>query len=148
MIGFEEGVEYYKKCIIYILIAALAVTVAVMTYSLIYLLAQLLTDPDLIIVDKEDILSILGFFLLVVISIELLDTLIIYTKKHVVKVEIVILVAITAVARELIILDYTKISDYILIGLAAIIVASAATYYLVRKARIDSHKAGLEDENP
>ncbi|OPY34198.1 MAG: Phosphate-starvation-inducible E [Methanomassiliicoccales archaeon PtaU1.Bin124] len=146
MVTFEGGVQYYKKFIIYILILALAVTIAALIISLIYMLAQFLTDPDYIIIDKEDILSLLGYFLLVVIAIELLDTLIVYTKKHVVKVEIVILVAITAVARELIVLDYTKSNDYILIGLAAIVVASALTYYLVRRARIETHKAGLDEE--
>jgi uncharacterized membrane protein (DUF373 family) len=143
----EEGIQFYKKSIIYIIMVALAITIAALTVSMVWLMVEILGNADFILIDKADILGFLGYFLLVVIGIELLDTLIVYTKHHVVKVEIVILVAITAVARELIVQNYETIQPLLLLGLGGILVAAALTYYLVRKARIESYKAGMKDES-
>jgi uncharacterized membrane protein (DUF373 family) len=124
----------------------LATVIAALTISMMWYMVQSIADPDLVIVDKQSTLQFLGYFLLIIICIELMDTLITYAKRQVVKVETVILVAITAAARELIVQDYEKVDPLLLIGIGAILVASAATYFMVRKARIDSHLAGLDHE--
>ena len=143
---FEEGIHGFKKIIIYTLMAALCVTIGALTISLLWLMGEFLVDVDFIIIDKTDILGFLGFFLLIVICIELLDTLIVYTKKHVVKVEIVILVAITAAARELIVQNYETVQPALLVAIGSILIAAALSYFMVRKVRIDSFKAGIRDE--
>ena len=85
--------------------------------------------------ENHELLNVFGFFLLVVIGIELLDTLKAYLRENVIHVEIVILVAIIAIARKVIILDPEFNTDGILmIGMGVIVVGLGFAYYLVKKA--------------
>jgi len=55
--------------------------------------------------ENHELLSFFGFFLLVLIGIEFLDTIKAYLRDSVIYVEIVILVAIIAISRKVILLD-------------------------------------------
>jgi uncharacterized membrane protein (DUF373 family) len=81
----------------------------------------------------SELLDIFGLFLLVLIGIELLETIRTYAATHVLRAEVVMTVAIIAIARKVIILDVGKLSAITLLGIAAIIIALAAGYYLVRR---------------
>ena len=88
---------------------------------------------------QDELLDIFGFFLLVVIGIELLDTLKAYLRENVIHVEIVILVAVIAIARKVIILDpafsdVSAVSEGIMmLGMGVIIVGLGIAYYLIKK---------------
>ena len=83
--------------------------------------------------DNLELIQVFGFFLLVVIGIELLDTLKAYLRENVIHVEIVILVAVIAIARKVIIIDVKEYSGLALVGIAAIILALSVGYYLIKK---------------
>jgi len=68
---------------------------------------------------RASILNFIGEILLVVIILELVDTIMVYTKEHIIRVGSVILVAITAVSRELIIFDYHNGDYLMLFGISA-----------------------------
>jgi hypothetical protein len=72
--------------------------------------------------------------LLVLIGIELLDTIKVYFKKHDIHVEVVMLVALIAIARKIILLDFDKYSGIEVLGIASIVIALALGYYLIKKA--------------
>jgi uncharacterized membrane protein (DUF373 family) len=74
--------------------------------------------------------------LLAIIGLELLDTIYGLIKGSKVHVETVLLVAATAVARELIVYNYDKAQGEVLIGIGAVMVGIAIAYYLVRKAEV------------
>jgi uncharacterized membrane protein (DUF373 family) len=80
------------------------------------------------------LLDLFGVFLLVLIGIELLDTIKVYFKENVVHVEVVVLVAIIAIARKIVILKAEELPGETLLGIAAMLVALALTYYLIRRA--------------
>jgi uncharacterized membrane protein (DUF373 family) len=79
-------------------------------------------------------MGLLGSILIVLIGIELLDTIKIYLKDDVVHVEIVILVAIIALARKIIVMDLDKYSYGMLIGMGVMLVALSLGYYLIKHA--------------
>jgi len=79
-------------------------------------------------------MGLLGSILIVLIGIELLDTIKIYLKDDVVHVEIVILVAIIALARKIIVMDFDKYSAWSLMGLATLVISLALGYYLIKHA--------------
>jgi uncharacterized membrane protein (DUF373 family) len=85
-----------------------------------------------------EILEIFGYFLLILIGIELLETIKAYLIKNEIHVEIIILVAIIAVARKIILLDPfaegETLNSAAMIALGVVVVALAASYYLVRKS--------------
>jgi uncharacterized membrane protein (DUF373 family) len=80
----------------------------------------------------KTLISIFGLFLNLLIALELMENITGYLKKHVFQVELVILTAIIAVARKLVILDLDKTSGMDLIGLAAAIVGLAIGYSIIR----------------
>jgi uncharacterized membrane protein (DUF373 family) len=142
----DRSMELFKRIIVYILIVGLAVVIVMLTVSLFSVLWSLMIDPDSIILSKEEVLRLFGLFLLIIIGIELMDTFIIYATQQIIKVEIVLLVAITAIARELIVQDYEHSSGVTLASLGLLIIGSTGAYYLMRKARVDSANKAKELE--
>lgn len=81
----------------------------------------------------QPVIDIFGFFLSVLIALEILENITGYIRSHVVQVELVIATALTAVGRKIIILDLNQISGTTLIGLAIAIFSLAISYWIVRQ---------------
>jgi uncharacterized membrane protein (DUF373 family) len=86
------------------------------------------------------IIKIFGLFLNILIALEVLENITAYLKKHVVQLELVVITSLTAVARKIIIFDFTKSTGLELIALAASIFALSISYWIVRRARQDAEK--------
>ena len=78
-------------------------------------------------------LEIFGFFLLVLIGLELLESMRVYLVKGVVHVQIVLEVALIAVARKVIILDIEKYAGLTLLGFAALILGVAVAFHFIMR---------------
>jgi uncharacterized membrane protein (DUF373 family) len=85
------------------------------------------------------IIKIFGLFLNILIALEVLENITAYLKKHVVQLELVIVTSLTAVARKIIIFDFTKSTGVELIALAAAIFALSVSYWIVRRAGSSPH---------
>lgn len=79
-------------------------------------------------------LEVFGFFLMVLIGLELLESIKAYLEEERVHAEIVLLVALVAVARKIIVLDYKDDTPEMVYGIAAIIISLSVGYFLVRRA--------------
>jgi uncharacterized membrane protein (DUF373 family) len=125
----------YEKIVYLILIFLFAVIVAFSLAELVRILfvALFLHTPGLL-VDKE-LLEIIGYFLLVLIAVEILSTISVYIRDNTIHVEAVIIVAIIAIARGVILFEPNSPSANALnmFGTAAIIIALCSGYYLLRK---------------
>ncbi len=77
--------------------------------------------------------EIFAGFMLVLIGIELLHTIKIYLKEDVVHVEIVLLVAIIAIARHVIDIDIEHVDPIVLLGISSLILALSMGYFLIKK---------------
>jgi uncharacterized membrane protein (DUF373 family) len=90
--------------------------------------------------ETHEMIQVLGGFLLVLIGVELLDTIKAYFLENAIHVEIVVLLAIIAIARKVILLDPTGMSGFDygfeLIGIGIIVVGLSAGYYLIKKAGV------------
>jgi uncharacterized membrane protein (DUF373 family) len=82
--------------------------------------------------------ELFGFFLLVVIGLELFASLKSHVVEGVIQGEIVLEVALIAIAQTLIILDTSRATAPSLIAQAGLVLALAAGFWLVRIARRDS----------
>jgi uncharacterized membrane protein (DUF373 family) len=125
------------------LLCMLALVVLLATLDLGWIILQDIITPPVFLLEVSELLDLFGAFLLVLIGIELLDTIKIYiTEKHAVHVEVVLLVGIIAIARKVVILEPKEMEAMTLLGIAAIIVALTVGYYFVklaaRTARPDS----------
>lgn len=83
---------------------------------------------------EAKLMEVLGLFLAVLIALELIETVEVYFRDRAIHVEIVILVAIIALARKFILLDPKAYGSLTLLALGAIMFALGATYFMVRKA--------------
>jgi uncharacterized membrane protein (DUF373 family) len=82
----------------------------------------------------EELLEVFGFFLMVLIGLELLETIKAYLEQDKVHVEVVVLVAMVAIARKVIILDLDEMDAEMLLGVSAVIVTLSVAYVLITKA--------------
>lgn len=126
--------DLFKQGIIYVLVVLLCILAVFLIAGLIYALIHSLYDPGSMSEIREATLTYVGEILLVVIIIELIDTIMVYWKEHTVKVSSVLLVALTAVSRELIIFDYYEGRVEILVGTSLGIVALAFAIYVMSRS--------------
>jgi len=133
-----KALRLFEKVIILALMAMMVVVVIVSTIELGRLLISDLLDGSSTLIDINQLLDIFGFFLLILIGVELLETIKAYLAEHVVHVEIVTEVALIAVARKVIVLDVKEVGAELLLGVAALIIAIALAYYLQKRARRDT----------
>jgi len=125
-----------EKAVLYALMALMAIVLILATLDLVWTIVLAVTTPPLLLVTLDTLLEIFGMFLLVLIGLELLDTITAYIREHVVHAEIVILAAMIAVARKAITLDLTKSEPIVAFGLAALVLALSAAYFLLRRAGV------------
>ena len=83
--------------------------------------------------------------LIVVLGLELLETLKTYFRERHVRVEVILVVAIIAIGRHVIKTDFEHTPGTVLLGLAALIVALVLGYFLVKKAQLPSTRGGSDE---
>jgi hypothetical protein len=86
------------------------------------------------LIPVQGLLDIFSFFLLILIGVELLETLKAYVKKDVIHVRLVIEVALIAMARKVIVLEPDHVAGPILFGMAALILALSVAFYFERQS--------------
>jgi uncharacterized membrane protein (DUF373 family) len=74
--------------------------------------------------------------LTVVLGLELLETLKAYFTEHHVRLEVILVVAIIAVGRHVIQVDFEHTPGTVLLGLSGMILALTFGYFLIKKAHI------------
>lgn len=88
----------------------------------------------------EDLISVLGSFLAVLIAIEIFLNIVFYLKQDAIHVPLVLATALTAAARKVIIIDYTSVSAITLFALACIIFALGLSYWLIASKSTSSSR--------
>jgi uncharacterized membrane protein (DUF373 family) len=130
--------EKVERIIVSSLLVMMVLVVCLATFDLGWFLIKDVITPPVFLLEIDELLDIFGMFLLVLIGIELLETVKMYLTQKTLHVEIVFTVALIAIARKVIILDIKEVSSLTLIGIAAIIVALSSGYYLLTKKRTTS----------
>lgn len=123
-----------QRGIIYTLIVMMSAVLILATIELGYYLVSNIINSKHFLMDLDQLMDLFGVFMLVLIGIELLDTIKVYLKENVVHVEVVVLVAIIAVARKIVVLKIEEIDGFTIIGIGVIIVALAVAYYFIKRA--------------
>jgi uncharacterized membrane protein (DUF373 family) len=123
-----------EKAVIISLLGMIFVAVVVATIELAVVLVQELLKPPVMLLNLEELLEVFGFFLMVLIGIELMETIKAYLHENRIQAEVVFLAALVAISRKIIIIDYDKLTPAHLFGLAAVLLALGITYFLVRTA--------------
>jgi uncharacterized membrane protein (DUF373 family) len=133
---FLDHLNKFERGIYYTLSILLGLVIFFSVLELVFIVYKGIFEVSSYQLENHEIIEIFGFFLLILIGIELLDTIKAYIQENRIHVEIILLVAIIAIARKVILLDpfAEGISDVILLGLAAILIALCGGYYLIKKS--------------
>jgi uncharacterized membrane protein (DUF373 family) len=108
--------------LIFVIFIALFDLLRLLTYDLFF------TDPKLVF--TVPLLKIFGMFLNVLIALELMENITAYLRQHVIQLELVVITALTAVARKIVIFDSKADGD--LTGLAIAVLSLSISYWIVR----------------
>jgi len=131
-------IEMFEKIVIWSLIVLMSVIILLATVDLAYALVQDILSTPIMLLAVNELLEIFGFFLLVLIGLELLETIKTYITEHLIRVEIVFMVALIAVARKVIILDISAQPTLTLVGIGIILLALSLGYFLIRRSHKDT----------
>jgi uncharacterized membrane protein (DUF373 family) len=131
----EKLIATVQKLIVLALASMLVIIVVLSTVHLGALIAQEIWKPPRFLIHVEGLLEIFGYFLLVLIGVELLETLKAYVKKDVIHVRVVLEVALIAMARKVIIEEPNGVPSLTLFGIAALILALGVAFYFERQSQ-------------
>ena len=95
-----------------------------------FLIEDIINDPKGFY--NKSLIELFGSFLNILIALELLENITVYLKKHIVQLELVIVTALIAVARKIIIFDLEKNTNSDLIALGIAIICLSASYWLIK----------------
>jgi uncharacterized membrane protein (DUF373 family) len=131
----DRWLKKFEQFVVFALIVMMVVVISLATVELGWIILRDILTPPLVLLEIDELLDIFGFFLLILIGVELLETIKAYLVEHVVHVEIVLEVALIAIARKVIILEPKELPSLTLLSIAALIVTLAAAFYLEKHAR-------------
>jgi uncharacterized membrane protein (DUF373 family) len=131
----EKVLKIFERLIVGSLILMMIVVILLSTIELGRILILDIITPPSYLLDFNELLDLYGFFMLILIGVELLETIRAYLNEHIVHVEIVLEVALIAVARKVVIIDVKEYSSGTLMAIAAIVLSLAGAYYLQKRIR-------------
>ena len=138
---FLSAIHGYERQLAKLLAVLLAAVVGIAAL-------ELLVETGVTVVQRQtnwfdgSLIKLLDRLLLIFIALEVLQNVTAYLRDQVVQIELVLLTALTAVARKVIVLPPgTENKPALMAGFGVIVVGLAAAYWLVRQARRDQQPA-------
>ncbi|MBX3178160.1 MAG: phosphate-starvation-inducible PsiE family protein [Candidatus Hydrogenedentes bacterium] len=141
-----EFIRLLERSVVLSLLAMMMITIIISTVELGVIMYQQIVAPPFLLLDIDNMLEIFGFYLMVVIGLELFETIRIYVENNTIYVEVVLLVAIIAVARKVIIIDYSEIDPMMNFSIAALIIALCCGYYVVKRLMVQVRRVEIADQ--
>ncbi len=133
MVTMTDFLKKFERLVVGALILMMVVVVLISTVELGWIIVKdILAEPRFFI-EIDQLLEIFGFFLLILIGVELLESMKAYLANKVVHSEIVLEVALIAIARKVIILKVDEYQSTTILGIAALIIAISVSYFLIRR---------------
>jgi uncharacterized membrane protein (DUF373 family) len=136
----ENLLTKFQKLTVLALAGMLVVVVLLSTVPLGALIGEKIWEPPRYLIPVQGLLEIFEYFLLVLIGVELLETLKAYLKKDVIHVRVVLEVALIAMARKVIIEEPNAVPSLTLFGIAALILALGIACYFERQGQKESDR--------
>lgn len=134
----QKVIHHIERVTVAALQVLTVVLVVAATIALYQLMWKYLATYGMRMDSVEDLLPVMqrsfAGILVVVIGLELLETLQAYFTEHHVRIEVILVVAIIAVGRHVIQVDFEHTPGTVLLGLAALLLALIGGYVLVRRS--------------
>tara|TARA_R110000868_G_scaffold298683_2_gene558856 strand:- start:2055 stop:2441 length:387 start_codon:yes stop_codon:yes gene_type:complete len=115
-----------------LILMTVVVAIAIVELGMLLYLDIFDSTDDVLFLEIDELFRIFGFFFIILIGFELIETVEMYFKDNVIHAEVVLLVAVIAVSRKVILLDLEKYDPLAIIGLGFIILALGGCYFLIK----------------
>ncbi len=127
--------EKFEKVICLILSFFVALIIIYATYKLGYHIVELFFKKGLDPVEHKSFKMVFGMIMVVLIALEFKHSIVkvIVNQESIVQVKTVLLIAILAISRKMIILDIKTTSPMIIFSLASVLLALGVVYWLMRE---------------
>lgn len=129
-------IKGFERAIVGVLVVLMMLVVALGVLDLAWMLVKDIVTPPVLLLDVDELLDVFGFFLLILIGLELLETTKAYLNDRAIHVEIVLEVALIAIARKVIGLDMEKYAGWSMIGVSTLLVTLALSIFVIRRSRV------------
>jgi len=139
------GYRYFEHFIVLVLLGLLMAVVLYATIGLVVFIALTMAEKlhtREVTITLPLLHDVFAGFLMLLIGLELMKTVVMYLEEHVIHVEVVLSVAMIAIARHAIDVDYKVVPPLAMIGMGSIIIALAVGFFFFRKASLISHPTG------
>ena len=134
--SFLRAITAFERSLAKVLSVVLTGVLVVATLQLLLFLGADLLDLN-VNWTGDGLVSLLDQVLVILIALEVLQNLTAYMREHVVQIEVVLVTALTAVARKVIVMPPgVQKNPADLIGLGFAVLALAGAYWLVRQSHI------------
>ena len=130
-LSFINTAKRWMSFVVLILMT-LVVAIAIVELGIILYLDLFDSTDEVIFLEIDELFRIFGFFFIILIGFELIETVEMYFKDNIIHAEVVLLVAVIAVSRKVILLDLEKYDPLAIIGLGAVILALGGCYWLIK----------------
>jgi len=137
-----KGLEWIIRMAVRALAILMTGVIVFGVADVVYVLFQKLEAEPRGLLEISDILATFGAFMAVLIAIEIFVNIVSYLREDVIHVRIVLATALMAIARKVIVLDYSTISSQYVYATAAVVAAVALAYWLVVRSP-DADRANL-----
>ncbi|MBM4152828.1 MAG: phosphate-starvation-inducible E-like protein [Kiritimatiellaceae bacterium] len=132
--GFKTICRQFERIIVLVLMVLMMIAVFFSAVDVVITIGSRIISPPFLRLDASEILGLFGVILMVVIGLELLETIKAFFENGTVHVETVLLVAVVAVARKIIIMDYADVSPLMILAISALVLALSAGFFIVNRA--------------
>jgi uncharacterized membrane protein (DUF373 family) len=129
-------IRQIEKIIAYVLLALMTIVVISAVIELAYEIFQSAMNMKKdILLSRKELFGIFGLLLMVLIGLELIACIQMYLEENTIHADMMLLVALTAVTRKIVILDATDTDPISLFGIGFLILVLSLGYYLIHKSK-------------
>ena len=131
-VDMQKYLNLLQKGIINILLVIISILLILSIIDVVLQLYIGLTENTMTEFLKNQFGQLVGLFLTILIGVELLEAVKAFLKEEIIHVEIIVLIAIIAIARKVIVWEISSYTYQDLIALSLMLIALAATYWVIK----------------
>ena len=126
----------------------MSLVVLLATIDIGVLMVRAVLSPPKYLFDVKKLLDVFSNFVLILIGLELLESFKAYLSKKEIHVEVVLTVALIAVAHKILLINIHEVQNNVLFGIAALVAALSIGYYLLKRIHQDNNSIVKPPEHP
>lgn len=125
----------FEKTLAAVLLFLISAVALIAVVELCFVLYKDLTSGGGLLLDLAELFEVFGMFLIVLIAVELMASIYMYMMDKSVHVEMMLLIAVTALTRKVVVMDLEAKGDPALymVGLATLLGVLIVGYYLIKR---------------